>query len=157
MTFSILCQLHGGCLGCCGKDFSSKERIERALQANTAEFKIINPKVKAQLLKFRDRYHPADLYFGVCRNIIKIDGKTFCPLHPKRNNDEDLRINHCNPYYLCRTAIKFNSWKEEKKNKFLQFIESKKLDDLDYSILIDNGKLLDEFEEKNNHISSGRP
>jgi hypothetical protein len=144
--FTILCQLKNGCMGCCGRDFISKEKIREVVILNTKDYNLINPQVKAQFIKFRDRYHPEELKHGVCRNLIEKDGKIFCPLHPALQDGEDLRENHCQIYYFCRTAKQFFKWDKDKQDKFVKFISSKKLDNLDYSILMDNGQLLEEFE-----------
>jgi hypothetical protein len=147
-NLTVLCQLNKGCMGCCGHDFTSKEKIQLAIKFNTIEFEQINPKVKAQFIKFRDRAHPADLRDGVCRNLIAKDGQIFCPLHPTLHQGEDLRIKHCDVRYLCKAAKEFSQWDKDKQDKFLKFISSKKLDNLDYSILMDNNELLEEFEKK---------
>lgn len=146
LPLTKLCQLNGGCLGCCGHDFVSKSKIQEALRLNTQEFLALNPQTKAELLQFRNRAESYDLRFGVCRNIIEQDGRIFCPLHPLRNNGEDLRLGHCDPDHLCRTAKQFNSWPESKQQQFLEFVASKNLDPLDYSLKIDRGELWQEFE-----------
>ncbi len=144
--FTLLCQLNGGCMGCCGRDFISKEKIKEAIKENTEEFKAANPLVKAQLMKFRDRAHPQDLRLGVCRNLVELEGKILCPLHPSLHQNVDLRVNHCDIDFMCRTAVIFETWDAEKKKKFIEFIERKKMDNLDFSLMIDKGTLLDEFE-----------
>jgi len=139
-THSILCQLNGGCMGCCGHDFVSKEKIEETIELNTKEF-------TEDLIAFRDRALSSDLRNGVCRNLIKKEGKIFCPLHPAVNGDKDLRENHCNTHYLCKTAKEFAEWDEMKQQKFISFIGDENLDSISYSIKMDNGKLLEEFTE----------
>ena len=69
MTFSILCQLNGGCMGCCGHDFV-KDKIKESVQKNTQEFIEIKPASKQDFIKFRDREHNLNLRDGVCRNLI---------------------------------------------------------------------------------------
>lgn len=144
-NFTVLCQLKDGCMGCCGRDFISKEKIKEAIEKNTAEFESINPQVKAQLMKFRDRAHPDDLLYGVCRNLIEREGRFICPLHPKLNQGIDLRKNHCDFNYFCRTAREFMKWNSKKKLQFVEFVCGKGLDNLNYSILMEKGNLLEEF------------
>jgi len=166
--FTILCQQNGGCMGCCGHDFPEKEKINDAIHQNTLEFQQSNPKTTQEYIQFRDRANVFDLRFGVCRNLIKLDNtpnsdstsnstsnptssltpnpQLGCPLHPARHNNTDLREGHCDIHYLCDTAKSFATWNREKQEKFLTFIHSKKLDNITYSIEMDNGKLLTEFK-----------
>ena len=146
MVFSPLCQLNGGCMGCCGHDFESKEKIKQAVFKNNLEFKHANPKTEEEFVQFRDRRPNMDLRHGVCRNLIQEEGCFLCPLHPARHG-KDLRVGHCDTEYLCKTATQFDKWSEEKKNKFIAFVENKKLDNVSYSILMDNNSLLKEFNE----------
>ena len=145
---SILCQINGGCMGCCGHDFLSKEKIKEAVRKNVLEFEEYNPKVKAQFMKFRDRARPSDLRDGVCRNLIEKRGQFFCPLHPSLHK-EDLREGHCDTEHLCRTAREFAKWGKRKQDQFIDFVESKHLDNIEYSMMMDNGKLLEEFIANN--------
>ncbi len=163
--FTLLCQQNGGCMGCCGHDFPEKEKINEAIDLNTAEFIEANPNTTANYILFRDRASIFDLRFGVCRNLIKLDNSQSnstsnpsstptptpqlgCPLHPARHNNIDLREGHCDIHYLCDTAKSFATWNREKQEEFLQFIHSKKLDNITYSIEMDNGKLITEFKSK---------
>lgn len=167
--FTILCQQNGGCMGCCGHDFPEKEKINEAIHQNTLEFQQANPNTTAEYIQFRDRASIFDLRFGVCRNLIKLDNTSSnsasnltsspiqnptlnpqlgCPLHPARHNNIDLREGHCDIHYLCDTAKSFATWSREKQEKFLEFIASKKLDNITYSIEMDTGKLLTEFRSK---------
>ncbi len=83
---------------------------------------------------------------GVCRNLIQENGCYLCPLHQARHG-KDLRIGHCDTDYLCNTAKLFEKWSEEKKKQFIAFVESKNLDNTEYSILMDNHSLLKEFTD----------
>lgn len=127
-------------MGCCGHDFGSLKEVKWAIKRNTIEFK----KIK-DLTVFRDRAGKWDLRSGVCRNIVMIGDKVFCPLHPARNSGRELRKGHCEINYLCETAKKFLKWDKKKQRKFLKFISDKKLDCIEYSIGIDNGSLMKEF------------
>tara|TARA_Y100000031_G_scaffold128290_1_gene146536 strand:- start:93 stop:518 length:426 start_codon:yes stop_codon:yes gene_type:complete len=135
---SLLCQVNGGCMGCCGHDFKSKAKIKEAIKRNTKEFSFFE-----NLQEFRDRAEARDLRFGVCRNLIEKD-KLLCPLHPSLNSI-DLREGHCDVNHLCNTAREFAEWSSSKQEKFLSFIKSKELDNIEYSLMMDNGKLLEEF------------
>lgn len=137
----ILCQYNGGCMGCCGHDFKSIDSVRDAVKKNTLEFKQFN-----NLKKFRDRADKWDLRSGVCRNVIMLNNKVFCPLHPKKNQGQDLREDHCDTDYFCQTAKEFSKWTKTKKEKFLRFIKNKHLDPIEYGVRIDNGELLKEFK-----------
>ena len=65
-TESSLCQLNGGCMGCCGHDFESKEKIVKAIQLNTIEFADYAPHTETSLIEFRDRAYNRTLRWGVC-------------------------------------------------------------------------------------------
>ncbi|PIN73722.1 hypothetical protein COV20_05880 [Candidatus Woesearchaeota archaeon CG10_big_fil_rev_8_21_14_0_10_45_16] len=131
-------------MGCCGHDFISKEKTKEAIDKNTEEFALIPEKDERSLLTFRDRAYTSDLRDGVCRNLIKKDGCFLCPLHPALNK-KDLRIGHCDVNFLCDTAKKFADWDEKKQQRFTFFIESRKLDNISYSMQMSSGSLLAEF------------
>ena len=143
MTTSPLCQLNGGCMGCCGHDFGTKEQIAVTISHNTKEFKEENPKTEQEFTKFRDREHSSDLKNGVCRNLIQTS-RIHCPLHPSIHK-KDLRIGHCNVNYLCKTAREFANWEQAKQKSFIIFINKQNLDSISYSIQMDNNQLLEEF------------
>ena len=149
MVFSILCQQNGGCMGCCGHDFISKEKIKEAIRKNTLEKNHHNPKTKEEFVAFRARSHSQHLRAGVCRNLVEEKGCVLCPLHPTKH-EEDLRIGHCDVNYLCKTAKEFETWDETTQMAFLYFIQNKELDNLDYSLKMDNHSLLQEFKEIQN-------
>ena len=138
-----LCQLPRlGCFGCCGRKFGSKAEMEKALEQNGIELK-----GHTDLKKYRDRVDSDDLHHsGLCKNLIREGDRIYCPLHPLRNNGEDLRIDHCDINYLCLTAKKFNSWEPDKQKRYLDFIHRKNLDWYEYSIKTDNGEFLKEFQ-----------
>ena len=134
-------------MGCCGHDFESKEKIKEAVFKNNLEFRHANPKTEEEFLKFRDRRPPRDLRNGVCRNLIEERGCYLCPLHTARQG-KDLRMGHCDTEYFCKTVKLFEKWSEENQKKFVAFIESKSLDNTEYSIRMDNNSLLKEFTEQ---------
>ncbi|MBT4539228.1 hypothetical protein HOI26_03460 [Candidatus Woesearchaeota archaeon] len=145
MVFSVLCQLQGGCMGCCGNNFGTVKQIKEAIWKNTAEFTSLEPVSDAEFKRFRDRCYISDLRHGVCRNLID-DGKLGCPLHPSNHDGQDLRENHCDISYLCKTAKEFALWGKVKQDKFIVFISKKKLDNINYSLQMDKSSLLEEFE-----------
>ncbi|HLC88655.1 MAG TPA: hypothetical protein VJG49_01330 [Candidatus Nanoarchaeia archaeon] len=145
---TVLCQFNQGCLGCCGHDFDSLEKIKEAIKRNTQEFESINQNDELELLKFRDRAQSYDLRFGVCRNLIEKNGRLFCPLHPALHQERDLRDGHCDANHLCRTAKEFANWSPDQQKQFLQFINDKHLDNIGYSLQIENNTLLKEFLTK---------
>ena len=144
---TMLCQINGGCMGCCGHDFLSPEKIKEAIRLNTIEFNELKPKVYAQFIKFRDRNYPSDLRYGVCRNLIEHDGQIFCPLHPTLHEERDLREGHCDIHHLCKTAKAFVTWNNKKKEKFIDFVASKRMDNIEFSMKMDDSSLLEEFEK----------
>ena len=145
-TETSLCQLNGGCMGCCGHSFGSKQEVKEAIRKNTAEFLLIEPQNDADLIRFRDRALAMDLRAGVCRNLIEKEGQFFCPLHPRQNSGRELREGHCDITHLCKTAKEFAGWDNEMQKDFLDFIRRRHLDNLDYSLKIDRGELLEKFK-----------
>lgn len=144
-TLSPLCQLNGGCMGCCGHNYDSNGKVKLAIATNTKEFDEMPHSTKEELLVFRNRTELMDLRNGVCKNLIEKEGCFFCPLHPLRNEGDDLRVGHCNVNYLCQTTKEFNKWDEDKKQNFLKFVEEKQLDSISYSMKMDDNSLLQEF------------
>ncbi|MBI2665652.1 hypothetical protein HYX12_03465 [Candidatus Woesearchaeota archaeon] len=125
-TSSPLCQLNGGCMGCCGRHFNDS-KIAEAIEFNNKEFQQFNSKSQGDMIKFRDRYDPDDLNFGVCRNLISENNSFLCPLHPARNKGAELREGHCDLNHLCSTAKSFAQWHDKKQEEFMVFIKRKKL------------------------------
>ncbi len=147
VTISSLCQINGGCMGCCGHTFPSEQRVKESITSNTREYLKMAPSNKGELTNFRERRYATDLRDGVCRNLINTDGSVHCPLHPLLNKGADLRIGHCDVDFLCKTAKKFEGWDENKKNKFLAYVEKKKMTSIAYSMVMENDSLLMSFEE----------
>ena len=150
-TASDLCQLNSGCMGCCGHSFENKDSIKAAIKKNTLEFESLAPKERSEFIAFRDRNYSYNLRSGVCRNLISSKCQIYCPLHPLRHEDkeEDMRLGHCDIHHLCKTAKKFKNWSDQLKEKFILFIKSKKLDNISYSLKMDDGSLLREFLVEN--------
>lgn len=151
-TFSKLCQikeLNLSCIGCCGHDFTGRKAVIEGIRKNTAEYRKV--KTRSDLLKFRDKQHLLR-HCGICTCLIFENSEITCPIHPKKLGEE-LRKDYCDIDHLCRPALEFNNLNWFKKRRFLKFIENKLNNGMDwyeYSILCDNGKLWEEFE--NNKI-----
>ena len=150
-----LCQHNGiSCFGCCGPKLGKKEDLQKDIEENTKQFAEFKKEGKS-LKQFRNRYTNWNFgKGGACRNLIQKDGQVFCSIHPKRNPTigKDLREGHCDHAYMCNTFKHYNRWHMKKKEAFVQFLLEKKLDNYDYSVNMDNGKLMKEFEEKNKKL-----
>lgn len=147
MIFSELC-IFGNyyCFGCCIIDDAvpSRKDLEEAFKKNTIVFK-----------QFKDVYSfaarkgcGAVRACGVCNNLIQKDGRIVCPLHPQIAGNDLRDRTFCFKSYLCDTAEKFNDWPEEKRKAFLEFIKSKNPDWYTFSMNIENGSWLKEFQGK---------
>ena len=161
---SILCQLNGGCMGCCGHSFENEKSIKYAIHKNTLEFNNKIPKTKQEFEEFRDRELSQNLRNGVCRNLIQINNQEvqtnnkpscqfLCPLHPTRHKSkEDLRLGHCDIHYLCKSAKIFKDWDKKTQEEFLNYIKTKQLSNIQYSLKMDDKSILEEFQHlQNNH------
>ena len=144
-TTSPLCQLNGGCMGCCGNNFVSEKKIEVAIRKNTLDFMKENPKNKEDYLVFKNRANPSQLRHGVCMNLVNKDAVLLCPLHPACHDGDDLREGHCDIDYLCKTAKEFAKCDFKIQKEFIDFINLKNLSNIKYSIEMDNGKLWKDF------------
>lgn len=133
-------------MGCCGHDFISEKKISEAIELNTKEYNGLLEKSEENLGRFRERAHRNELRYGVCRNLVSMDGCVGCPLHPSLHEGKDLREGHCDAGYLCKTAKAFEGWDGEKQNSFILFVEGKKLGNIAYSLQMDRDELLGEFE-----------
>ena len=113
MTHSGVCVIGDlVCMGCCGRDYTSREEVEAGIETNTREYNNLMDRKS-----FRDRTDSRYLrYCGICKNLIYADQKkdrVVCPLHPAFNgkdDSEDLREGHCDVKYLCKAAQLFNTW-----------------------------------------------
>jgi len=137
-----LCQLGTGCFGCCGHGFAGKKEISSSIEKNTKEFE--KTKDSMEFLKMTDEYIDKN---GLCPHIIKKE-KIHCPLHPSLNGT-DLRKNGCDVNHLCITVKEFEKMAVSRKKAFVNFLIKKNLDFYEYSIKMDNGQILKEFEENN--------
>ena len=122
------------------------------------------PKTKQEFEEFRDRELSQNLRNGVCRNLIQINNQEvqtnnkpscqfLCPLHPTRHKSkEDLRLGHCDIHYLCKSAKIFKDWDKKTQEEFLNYIKTKQLSNIQYSLKMDDNSILEEFQHlQNNH------
>lgn len=141
-----LCQYKDySCFGCCGHHFEGKERVMLDIWKNTKELELVGNHRDV----FRDRFDPKIIRSsGVCMNLTFIENRVGCPLHPSQNSGAEMRDSCCDKSHLCRTFFRFKFWDDRKKSAFLKFIDRKKLDSYEYSVRMDNGTLLEEFEKQ---------
>ena len=139
-----LCQLPGlSCFGCCGHHYTTENQIKEQIRKNTIKS---NNSTDEEFVEYvKGKYLSAA---GICRGVVRKNNKTFCPLHPALHKGRDLRIQteSCETDYMCKTHKQFDGWDAQKKKRFLEFIMSKNLDWFAYSMGMDSGKLLKEFE-----------
>lgn len=139
-------------MGCCGHSFPSKKKVIEAIEDNIQEFRFLHPQTREELLKFRDRFPKIALRNGVCYNLIRKNGQLLCPLHPLQNQGKELREGHCEVDHLCNTAVQFNSWNSDLQKKFLGWIALKNLDNIDYSLGMEDNYWLIEFLKSHKNI-----
>ncbi len=133
-----VCQFGPGCFGCCGDDFKEKKEIIKDIQENIIHFGMCND--KEAFMRRPPYYKPS----GICGNIGFVNGKIGCLVYPKKQ-DKDMRKGYCDDCFECKTLKEFKLWNEERQKAFLRFLEKKELDFYDFSINMENGKLLEEF------------
>ncbi len=147
MAFSELCTFgEYYCFGCCIIDGAvpSRKELEDAFKRNTLAFRQFK-----SLKSFAERENTGAIRAcGVCNNLILNDGKIICPLHPTLAGEDLRKRTFCFKSYLCDTAKQFNEWPEEKQNKFLKFVKSKNPDWYTFSMNIENGSWLKEFQRQ---------
>lgn len=134
-----------GCIGCCGNITKPKNLVLKNIRKNTQDLK----KIK-DLKLFKNRYKKDYLNdCGMCANIVIKYNRMYCPIHPKLNENKELRKRHCDINHLCKTAYVFNKWNNSKQKDFVKLLKDKKLDWYNHSLNVDNGKFLDEFKKTN--------
>lgn len=134
-----LCQFGPGCFGCCGDGFKSKQEVLKEIRENMIDFRKYSD--KKAFMKRPPYFKPS----GICGNIGFINGKLGCLIYPKKGQ-EDIRKDYCDYNFECKTLKEFRSWNTKKQEAFLKFLKEKNLSFYDYSIGMDNGKLLEEFK-----------
>src|SRR4030042_5808806 len=97
------------------------------------------------LSEFRSRSETVLSRCGACKALIKKEGHIVCGLHPLQNG-EDWRDKNCERDFLCDTFRQFLRWPKVKQDRFLRFIEGKNLSHYSYSMGMDSGRFLKEFE-----------
>ncbi len=143
----VLCQpkeLGLSCFGCCGNNYSNKKKLMRDIKNNTKELQ--NFKSMRLFISRTKRLRPS----GICANLILKNGVFHCPGHPLLHNGRDYRNldSDCDKDFICKTYSLFQTWSEEKKQKFLDFLKAKNFDSFAYSIKMDSESILEEFEKK---------
>jgi hypothetical protein len=140
-----LCQLSVlglSCFGCCGHDFGPRSELKRDIRVNKKRYEE-NKKDIEQLKNKSDELRVS----GICKLLVHIQPDTVgCPLHPKLNNGEDLRETHCDIEYQCTTSREFISWNIDTREEFIDYIRTRDLDFIDYSIKMAGGSLLGGFK-----------
>ncbi|HLD04647.1 MAG TPA: hypothetical protein VJG90_02920 [Candidatus Nanoarchaeia archaeon] len=140
-----LCQLEEigiGCFGCCGHSWTKEGEVNRDIKKNTIRYKEHEDDL-VFLHKEASSIRPS----GGCYNLVQLSsGKVGCSLHPCQHSGKDLRDNVCDKDYLCKTNHLFQSWSKEKQDKFIRFLNTKKLTPFEYSMGMDRGLLLKEFD-----------
>lgn len=142
---TVLCQhpdIGLSCVGCCGH-FTTRKSVEAGIRRSTR---------RLQLVDSMDEFAftgPDFTSGGTCSKLIEENGKVLCAVHPKRIGEPDLRKKICDYHYLCKTAYFFQEeWDKATQQKFVDFVKAKQLDWYDYSIQMDSGELLREFEDE---------
>ena len=146
-TMVILCQMPElglSCFGCCGNKYANKRKLMRDINKNTLEFD--NKKSTGDFMSRTTHLRSS----GICANLIFKNDIFYCPGHPAINSGRDYRNldPDCDKDFLCKTFGLFQQWDEAKKQRFLAYIKEKKPDSFTYSIKMDNGTFLKEFEER---------
>jgi hypothetical protein len=157
------CQLKNlnlSCYGCCRNGVSSKSQIKLDLKENNIDFKkyFLDKKMSVDnLKKFRNRYSIKEtLSSGVCRNLVDFErGCVACPLHPFVNSivdksktiapKEDLRVGFCDTKFECDTLKFWSTMNLVQRKQFIRFLESKKLNNHEYSMSNIDGNLIQEY------------
>lgn len=112
----------------------------KAIRKNTVAFR--HSVAKKAFMERSEYLHEC----GICMNVISLsDGRVGCPVHPKLNG-KYMRTGHCDVDHLCKTATFFKDWPSKKQREFLAFVRGKQMDWYSYSVKMDNGELLKEFE-----------
>ena len=143
-------ELNISCFGCCGNNFSSKKEIIKDVILNTKELTQQGKDLdKQKLTDFKNRFGGDNALSlnGLCYNLVDLgSGCLGCPLHDKVkyilpadsditiNNDEDLRVGHCDVNEECET---FSAWKfmsDKEKKEFVAFVKKFEFDTYSYSV-----------------------
>jgi hypothetical protein len=136
--------LNLGCFGCCGRNFAGKTILKRDIRINTKRYY----ETKHGIEKLKDISKKVRKS-GLCKFVMYLEEKNIgCPLHPSQNEGQDLRKDHCDIDYLCTTQKLFANWDKERQNKFIEYLQNRNLDFVDYSRGMANGSLLIGFKRR---------
>lgn len=161
-------ELNLSCFGCCGRDFKSREEVDRDLNIIKKSFDKVKPKSGFRMVSFRDRFSPDPddvMDSGICSNVVKFDsGCIACPLHPLINKlvekkeykfpfkkNRDPRINYCDENYECLTFKYYKHFSFKQKKEFVSWVKSNNYDYYSYSKENGEDKLIIKFMEENNY------
>jgi hypothetical protein len=137
-----LTDLKLSCFGCCGHDFAEKPVLRRDVKINTE----LCTRHKDDLESLKETSKELRLS-GICKFLIFLDDSMIgCILHPACNKGEDKRKDHCDIDFICTTKREFESWEAEIQERFIEYVKSKDLDFIDYSIKMAKGNLLGGFK-----------
>ena len=163
------------CYGCCGRDFKSKEEVERDLKINSKDFKSIKHPTQYKMLLFRDRLSPdPDIVTpsGLCSNVVQFNSTcTACPLHPLINKliekkkynfpfnkqkhssqQKDPRYGYCDVNYECATFKYYAQFNDTQRREFIEWIKKQKIDNYTYSMKNGDNILIEEFMRETKKI-----
>lgn len=173
-TLPVPCQIPQlgiSCYGCCGRDFKSREEVERDLAINTKEFNSITHPTRYKMMLFRDRLSSdPDIVTpsGLCSNAVRFNSTcTACPLHPLINKlidkrkynfpfnkkkhtsqTRDPRQGYCDIHYECATFKYYKHFSYEQKQAYIKWVRDKKFDNYTYSMKNGDNILIKEFMEE---------
>jgi len=136
-----LCQYKKfSCYGCCGHTWTTKGDITRQVKENTRVYKLISRE------QFCDRGEKTLAPCGGCKSLVEKEGRILCGLHPMQNDGKEYRDRVCEKDFLCETFKAFKTWSKQKQLRFLNFIEKKDPTHYAYSMGVDSGRFMAEFE-----------
>lgn len=144
-----LCQLGPySCFGCCGHSWTKEQDVLVQIGKNTKAFASMSRE------KFSKRGEEYLASCGSCKSLVNRNGRIVCGLHPMQNDGTEYRDKICEKNYLCDTFKAFLKWDANKQEAFQKFVLGKNLSNWDYSMGMDKGTLMKEF---NQHISQPKP
>jgi hypothetical protein len=141
-----ICQLPElklSCFGCCGYDWAPIERLKKQVAMNTWRF--------TKMYSSKETFAETTIgvtEVGICKGVIQFDdGSVGCPLHPKRNDGNDLRSGDCLRNYECNALRHYKKWTKERRLEYLEHIAKGNYDTYTYSIANANNSVIVTFLE----------
>ena len=134
-------QLHLSCFGCCGYEYVSEDKLKKQIAMNTWRFKKM----------YTSKEVFAETTIGVteagcCKAVIEFeDGTVGCPLHPKKNEGQDLRTGDCLRNYECNALRHYKKWRRSRKRAFLEHVARGNFNTYSYSMANSNSSLIRTF------------